>query len=217
MVTVVPSISLLSVRIPASYACTSRTSFFFSSRRRHTRSDRDWSSDVCSSDLGLRSCRARVCCPPHIIAAPSSPIYVGHAGFSILGKKYRSVEVDDIAQLSEHERRSHCKTGSDHIADHDLEPQAARLVRHRETFGQPAALIELDIYHVEASRETRQVAEAERAFIRRDRDRRAESLEIRFPAALQRLFQQRNLRRCQPADQRIKRLDAVALIGVHPH
>src|SRR2546421_9383890 len=25
--------------------------FFFSSRRRHTRSDRDWSSDVCSSDL----------------------------------------------------------------------------------------------------------------------------------------------------------------------
>src|SRR2546421_1809239 len=27
------------------------TVFFFSSRRRHTRSDRDWSSDVCSSDL----------------------------------------------------------------------------------------------------------------------------------------------------------------------
>src|SRR5438874_7055477 len=28
------------------------TMFFFSSRRRHTRSLRDWSSDVCSSDLG---------------------------------------------------------------------------------------------------------------------------------------------------------------------
>src|SRR2546421_6006883 len=27
--------------------------FFFSSRRRHTRSDRDWSSDVCSSDLSI--------------------------------------------------------------------------------------------------------------------------------------------------------------------
>src|SRR5690606_40843461 len=26
-------------------------SFFFSSRRRHTRFSRDWSSDVCSSDL----------------------------------------------------------------------------------------------------------------------------------------------------------------------
>src|SRR5438105_12663568 len=28
--------------------------FFFSSRRRHTRSTRDWSSDVCSSDLARR-------------------------------------------------------------------------------------------------------------------------------------------------------------------
>src|SRR5699024_109039 len=30
-----------------------RLMFFFSSRRRHTRSKRDWSSDVCSSDLKL--------------------------------------------------------------------------------------------------------------------------------------------------------------------
>src|SRR5699024_11383947 len=36
--------------------------FFFSSRRRHTSSKRDWSSDVCSSDLACSldapSCRA---------------------------------------------------------------------------------------------------------------------------------------------------------------
>src|SRR5690606_40394737 len=30
-----------------------RSCFFFSSRRRHTRFSRDWSSDVCSSDLGF--------------------------------------------------------------------------------------------------------------------------------------------------------------------
>src|SRR2546429_5860802 len=30
------------------------TVFFFSSRRRHTRCSRDWSSDVCSSDLSAR-------------------------------------------------------------------------------------------------------------------------------------------------------------------
>src|SRR5216683_5535894 len=35
------------------YDACNETGFFFSSRRRHTRSDRDWSSDVCSSDLGL--------------------------------------------------------------------------------------------------------------------------------------------------------------------
>src|SRR2546426_4466856 len=29
--------------------------FFFSSRRRHTRLQGDWSSDVCSSDLGAQS------------------------------------------------------------------------------------------------------------------------------------------------------------------
>src|SRR5438270_8143205 len=32
--------------------------FFFSSRRRHTRFDCDWSSDVCSSDLGKITARA---------------------------------------------------------------------------------------------------------------------------------------------------------------
>src|SRR5215510_772899 len=40
--------------------------FFFSSRRRHTRWPRDWSSDVCSSDLSMRLAfpgleTARVC------------------------------------------------------------------------------------------------------------------------------------------------------------
>src|SRR5699024_11425176 len=33
--------------------------FFFSSRRRHTRSKRDWSSDVCSSDLRLLLAKQR--------------------------------------------------------------------------------------------------------------------------------------------------------------
>src|SRR2546422_3148624 len=34
--------------------------FFFSSRRRHTRCSRDWSSDVCSSDLGAFAAEASV-------------------------------------------------------------------------------------------------------------------------------------------------------------
>src|SRR5256884_2013483 len=33
--------------------------FFFSSRRRHTRCSRDWSSDVCSSDLHASAALAR--------------------------------------------------------------------------------------------------------------------------------------------------------------
>src|SRR5439155_6498713 len=34
--------------------------FFFSSRRRHTRWPRDWSSDVCSSDLSENSINIRI-------------------------------------------------------------------------------------------------------------------------------------------------------------
>src|SRR5690554_7269463 len=34
--------------------CVVNVFFFFSSRRRHTRCGRDWSSDVCSSDLPER-------------------------------------------------------------------------------------------------------------------------------------------------------------------
>src|SRR2546426_7504803 len=41
--------------------------FFFSSRRRHTRLQGDWSSDVCSSDLGPMHCSTcsseNVSCP----------------------------------------------------------------------------------------------------------------------------------------------------------
>src|SRR5699024_12054932 len=39
------------------------SSFFFSSRRRHTRSKRDWSSDVCSSDLPIRPATALIHLP----------------------------------------------------------------------------------------------------------------------------------------------------------
>src|SRR2546422_5524879 len=41
-------ISVTFIRVVVSFA---GVFFFFSSRRRHTRCSRDWSSDVCSSDL----------------------------------------------------------------------------------------------------------------------------------------------------------------------
>src|SRR5699024_11658327 len=41
----------------SAYDCVSLLYFFFSSRRRHTSSKRDWSSDVCSSDLTRLSIR----------------------------------------------------------------------------------------------------------------------------------------------------------------
>src|SRR5256886_8564743 len=47
--------------------------FFFSSRRRHTRFDCDWSSDVCSSDLSARPLSAFG--DVHAAHAPASSLH----------------------------------------------------------------------------------------------------------------------------------------------
>src|SRR5256884_8341155 len=49
-----------------------RLCFFFSSRRRHTRCSRDWSSDVCSSDLAAA------------LRAPRAPSLTGRASLNAL-------------------------------------------------------------------------------------------------------------------------------------
>src|SRR3989475_7632113 len=51
--------------------------FFFSSRRRHTRFDCDWSSDVCSSDLARRSAPARRRARGHLRSVPRPPSTAG--------------------------------------------------------------------------------------------------------------------------------------------
>src|SRR5439155_12844072 len=53
------------------------TLFFFSSRRRHTRWPRDWSSDVCSSDLWVAS------------SPPSSPPGLSRRGAALAGDPRR--------------------------------------------------------------------------------------------------------------------------------
>src|SRR5207253_5573821 len=56
-----------------------RLVFFFSSRRRHTRWPRDWSSDVCSSDLLRNSTRLRRSCLERTWPMPSG---IGDKPFS---------------------------------------------------------------------------------------------------------------------------------------
>src|SRR5690606_39851353 len=59
--------------------------FFFSSRRRHTRFSRDWSSDVCSSDLWGQAIAGLV--PLAAVVAENGGVTFFHSG-STLNKIY---------------------------------------------------------------------------------------------------------------------------------
>src|SRR5260370_20661509 len=50
--------------------------FFFSSRRRHTRFKCDWSSDVCSSDLGVAAAEWLVKQDPMLVGGDTPPVEV---------------------------------------------------------------------------------------------------------------------------------------------
>src|SRR5204862_4165604 len=66
--------------------------FFFSSRRRHTRSLRDWSSDVCSSDLLVGR--------HHEQHQPNGP----HPGQHVADETFVSGHVEEIGRASCRER-----------------------------------------------------------------------------------------------------------------
>src|SRR5699024_11759706 len=63
-----------------SMLCVVDLLFFFSSRRRHTRSKRDWSSDVCSSDLVAAVSAGAMYTLMYLAAFPiaSNPLYDTH-------------------------------------------------------------------------------------------------------------------------------------------
>src|SRR5699024_11816183 len=90
------------------YSCAISLSFFslffFSSRRRHTRSKRDWSSDVCSSDLlgdaGLLP----------LLQKSGIPEGRGYGGFPVSGIFLRTSNPDLV---SRHQRSEERRVGTE--------------------------------------------------------------------------------------------------------
>src|SRR5690606_39970639 len=83
--------------IIAVYVVSVLSVFFFSSRRRHTRFSRDWSSDVCSSDLvtpipvqALRILVRHGFRLPHTLANNGTPSHPGIR--AIVAEAFRSEE-----------------------------------------------------------------------------------------------------------------------------
>src|SRR2546422_5279277 len=79
--------------------------FFFSSRRRHTRCSRDWSSDVCSSDLAVAEQRCDVRDLLLDVAAIRSP----QSGNGDVG-----VEDSHVAALPDERDRKSTRLNSSH-------------------------------------------------------------------------------------------------------
>src|SRR5207302_6129615 len=78
--------------------CSSSVIFFFSSRRRHTRFSRDWSSDVCSSDLAPNSCK---------LAEESSGRLAQHERLGVMTQPLEgAAESEDCVVLEWNGRRS---------------------------------------------------------------------------------------------------------------
>src|SRR5204862_2635912 len=75
--------------------------FFFSSRRRHTRSLRDWSSDVCSSDLNGD---ARAALNLLELSAAAAPVVDGR----------RVIDVDRVQQAIQRRALLYDKGGEEH-------------------------------------------------------------------------------------------------------
>src|SRR2546422_5904236 len=71
-------------------ACTFIFVFFFSSRRRHTRCSRDWSSDVCSSDLfRVRASASRT--PSLLVGVPLLVVGGGDVPVAVMRSEERRV------------------------------------------------------------------------------------------------------------------------------
>src|SRR3712207_9468420 len=101
--------------------------FFFSSRRRHTRYWRDWSSDVCSSDLTSRS-RPAGSCPRETTTTPlreqpsaalAGTSWAPSTGFEIGRASCRErVEISVVAVSLKKKKHTHLQTNIFNISTH---------------------------------------------------------------------------------------------------
>src|SRR5206468_8670751 len=83
--------------------------FFFSSRRRHTRSDRDWSSDVCSSDLTALTVLCAACLMLSHRAAAAPDLSTPKKAAVAFAKAVEGGNTDEIKRSEERRVGKECR------------------------------------------------------------------------------------------------------------
>src|SRR5256885_17249826 len=89
---------------------SSITAFFFSSRRRHTRLQGDWSSDVCSSDLSWRR-------PAGSVAGQRPHARNGHARPRLESRPARYRQIPSCHSLSTKKNEKACYLAEQSLPD----------------------------------------------------------------------------------------------------
>src|SRR5690606_40095647 len=87
----------------------SKPTFFFSSRRRHTRFSRDWSSDVCSSDLSAAPLGTTLVSPVTIVTPANS------AASCISATISRRVDIARPSSMTKPARSEERRVGKDDV------------------------------------------------------------------------------------------------------
>src|SRR5699024_11825056 len=94
----------------ALYSLPERYNVFFSSRRRHTRSKRDWSSDVCSSDL-LRG-NSQITTGINFLQLNPFRLQIGKADAVVLKETFgKSKPVASVRRSEERRVGKECRAG----------------------------------------------------------------------------------------------------------
>src|SRR6266566_7274681 len=107
--------------------CVEEMIFFFSSRRRHTRLQGDWSSDVCSSDLRDAALSPR---GPSRVVAAASPGKHGHLAKTANVKKGKKAKTHGRANHglgTAQSNRAHAAGGARVHQKAKLKPKRLRL------------------------------------------------------------------------------------------
>src|SRR5437868_7351480 len=106
--------------------------FFFSSRRRHTRSKRDWSSDVCSSDLQFAGLAVRTRHQPAFVRGGRGKGYLSDIG------RFAMLERDQEYQLAKRWREHGDRNAADQLVTSHLR-LAAKIAMGYRGYGLPVA------------------------------------------------------------------------------
>ena len=140
---------------------------------------------------------------------------VAQAAVAVAGQQQRSVQIDEAGLLREQHGGRHRQRSRDHAADHDLETERLRGIRHRERLRQPAGLVELDVDGVVARAKASERGAIVHAFVGADRDRPLDARQRLILSGRQRLLDQRHAGRRAGVEVLLEIGRRPRLVGIH--